>query len=224
MSYIVTAYYTKNTIYEEYAENFILSLKKFGLFYEITPIDDFKDWYKATQYKPVFLKHMLEKHHSHSIVYVDIDAIFCRYPHYFDKLDNAPGVNIAVHILEHSKHRRKDHPPEMLSGTIFLKNTKEVKEIINNWIKVCNSDPMLWDQRALERVLKSYKFHLLPEEYVVIFDYMAVVKDPVIKHFQASRIARGNLGVQKRKQKTIKKPPRRVEREGVIRIKRPGLL
>jgi len=225
MNYIVTAYYTKGTIYEEYAENFILSLKKFGLFYEITPIDDFKDWYKGMQYKPTFLKQMLEKHYPHSIVYVDIDAIFCRYPNFFDHLDRTPEVNIALHVLDHSKYRRKEHPPELLSGTIFLKNTKEVKEIINRWIYECSQDSKLWDQRALERVLKNYRYHLLPEEYCMIFDYMSSIKDPVIKHFQASRVARRNSGVCKKGQgtprKTInKRTPRRVEKEGVIRIKR----
>jgi len=223
MSWIVCAYYTKNSIYEDHAANFIRSLKKFGLYYEITPIDDFKDWYKGMQYKPTFLKQMLEKHYPHSIVYVDIDAVFCRYPELFDRLNESSNVNIAVHVLDHSKYRRKNHPSELLSGTIFLKNTKEVKEIIDNWIKKLTEDPKLWDQKGLECVLKDKKFYRLPEEYCMIFDYMSSVKNPVIKHFQASRVTRRNTMSQKRKQTTIKRIPRRIERDGIIRIKRYGL-
>lgn len=220
MTWIACAYYTKNTIYEEYAENLILSLKKLGLFYEITPIDDFKDWYKSIQYKPVFLKQMLKKHYPHSIVYVDIDAIFCRHPSFFDRLNKNSDVNIAVHVLDHSKYRRKNHPSELLSGTIFLRNSRETGIIMDEWISELTKDSKLWDQRALEKVLRSHKFHFLPEEYCMIFDYMAAIKDPVIKHFQASRIARRNVEPQKREQKTIRRVPRRVEREGVIRIRR----
>jgi len=156
---------------------------------------------------------MLEKHHPNSVVYVDVDAIFCRHPKYFDKLDSTPEVNIAVHVLDHSKYRRKNHPPEMLSGTIFLKNTEITKQIVDEWILECRKDPKLWDQRALANVLRRYKYHLLPEEYTMIFDYMSSVKNPVIKHFQASREARRKVSTKK---KQIVVLPRRVVKNGNV--------
>lgn len=209
--WLITAFYTRATQYETHAKSLIKSLKKFKLSYEITPVDSLGDWYKNMQFKPTFLKQMLEKYYPHSIVYVDVDAIFCRYPALFDELDKISNFSVGVHVLDHSKYRRKAQSPELLSGTIFLKNNKETSIIIDEWIEECKRDPELWDQRALASVLKERDFHVLPEEYCTIFDYMADVKEPVIKHFQASRTERSTL----KKSKT--KPVRVVGRSNSIR-------
>ena len=213
--YVVVSYYTKNTIYEKYAKKLIESLKRFSsLNYSIVPIESLGDWYKNTQYKPTFLKQMLEKFYPHSIVYVDVDAEFCRYPSYFDSLDSLTYVNIAVHFLDHSKYRRKNHPPELLSGTIFLKNNEKTRIIVGEWEDRCREDPQVWDQRALAEVLRHSKFHSLPEEYCVIFDYMESVENPVIKHYQASREVRRQVKV------INSSKPRVVEKGGMVRVRR----
>lgn len=191
--YIIVAYYTSNIPYPSAAQRFIKSLKQFNLVYEITSIKDLGDWYKNTQYKPVFLQEKLKMFYPYSLVYVDIDAVICHNPVLFNQLDDMSHVNIAVHVLDHSQRKRKNNPPELLSGTIYLKNTEETSIIVNEWITECNKNPKLWDQRALDIVLKDRDFYHLPDEYCTIFDYMVDVKDPVIKHFQASRIAKGQL-------------------------------
>ena len=195
MAYIITAYYTLGTQYEDHAKKLEESLIKFKLPYKIIPIKNQGNWYKNTQYKPIFLQQMLKNYSPHSVVYVDVDAVFCRYPSFFDKLEKREDFSVSAHILDHSKYNRKNRAPELLSGTIFLKNNKKTRIIIDEWIEACKSDPKIWDQRALETVLRTKKgeFCVLPEEYCVIFDYMAAVKDPVIKHFQASRIERRKL-------------------------------
>lgn len=200
--WIVCAYFTPG--YKKHIKRLRESLVKFDVPHDITRIEDKGDWYANMQYKPAFIKQMLEKHHPNSVIYVDADAIFLKYPKLFDKLDAKPKVNIAVHVLDHSKYRRSNHPPEMLSGTIFLRNSEEVGIIINSWVKEIHKDPRLWDQVAFSRVLREYKYHVLPAEYTTIFDYMKDVKDPVIKHFQASRDVRrnANRSVSKR---TIKR-------------------
>lgn len=217
-SWLVCAYFTKDKIYTDHAKKLIESLKKFGLPYEVMPIDSYNNWYKGMQYKPVFLKKMLEKYTRYSIVYVDVDAVFCKHPVFFDTLQNKmTNVNIAVHILDHIKYNRKYCAPELLSGTIFLRNNDETSIILREWILELNKDPKLWDQRALARVLKNHRFYNLPEEYCVIFDYMSSVKDPVIKHFQASRELR-----EVRVQKSKKKKPRIkvVKDKSIVRISR----
>lgn len=216
----VVAYYTKNTIYEEYVKNLIRSLKQFNLPYKITPIDDCKDWDAATHFKPKFLRRTLDENPDHSIIYVDADAIFCRYPTLFDELDDSQW-NIGAHVLDHSKYRRKNHPPELLSGTIFLQNTPETRIIIDRWISECDKDIKLWDQRALNNVLVGQPFYRLPEEYCVIFDYMKAVEDPVIKHFQASRIMRQQKQAMttRRVQKSNVRP-RKIVKGNIMRIRR----
>lgn len=227
--WIICAYYTKNTSYAEHSKILIESLVKYDLPHDITAIDNKGNWYANMQYKPMFLKQMMEKHSPLSVIYVDVDAIFCRYPEYFDKLENEPDVNVAVHILDHRKYKRKSHPPELLSGTIFLKNTAISKQIVDEWIQECSRDPKMWDQRALATVLRKHKYHLLPEEYCMIFDYMQNVKNPVIKHFQASRESRRRITIKKRgpvarepapRKVILKTGSRRVVRNGVVQIRR----
>jgi len=156
MGFIVCSYFTKDEIYPKYARNLVESLEIFGITHDVVCIDSIGSWQENTQYKPTFALRMLEKHYPQSIIVVDADAVFCRHPDYFDKLDSAPEVNIAVHVLDHSKYRRKTLAPEMLSGTIFLKNTEITKQIVDKWIQECKKDPKLWDQRALANVLKRY--------------------------------------------------------------------
>jgi len=213
MSWLVCAYFTKDRIYINRAGKLIESLRKFKIPYEVCPIDTFNDWYKGTQYKPTFLNDMLKKYPQHSIVYVDVDAIFCKYPDLFDILDTKrPEVNIAVHVLDHSKYRRKNHPPELLSGTIFLRNSNETSIILQEWILELTKDNKLWDQRGLAKVLQNHSFYNLPEEYCTIFDYMSSVKDPVIKHFQASRETRRGA---------VKQPRLKVvENNGIVKLGR----
>lgn len=193
MSWIVTAYYTAdnfNSLYKDHAAKLAQSMIAHGIRYEITPISDLGSWQANTQYKPTFLKQMLQKHRQHSIVYVDVDAVFLRYPALFDEMDRMPNINISVHVLDHSKYRRKGVPPEMLSGTIFMKNNAETMKIVDEWVDRCASQSGIWDQAALSQVLHQHPYYLLPDRYCCIFDYMAEVKDKVIVHNQASRAAR----------------------------------
>lgn len=199
MKWLVCAYYTKDDIYTKHAANLIESMKKFKIPYEVTPIDPFptNDWDKGTHYKAIFLQDMLRRYSGRSIVYVDVDAIFLQYPDLFDILCNEkPEVNIAVHVLDHTKYRRKTTPPELLSGTIYLRNTEETSIIIQEWMLFLGKNPKLWDQNALKKVLENHSFYNLPDEYCTIFDYMSSVKNPVIKHFQASREAKNRRKIQ----------------------------
>ncbi|MHA1290872.1 MAG: putative nucleotide-diphospho-sugar transferase [Candidatus Thorarchaeota archaeon] len=187
MSWIVVAYHTSDEVYTNHSKKFIESVEKLKLPYDVVRIESSNDWYRGMQYKPTFLKGMLEKYYPRSLVYVDIDAVFLRYPHFFDLLDKRDDVRIAAHVLNHSRYGRRDRRPELLSGTLFLKNSERTKQIVDAWIEECRKDSKLWDQKALENVLGEKDLCILPEEYCVIFDYMASVKNPVIKHFQASR-------------------------------------
>lgn len=218
MSWIICAYFTKDKFYTKHAGKLIESLKKFNLPYDVTPIDTFNDWHKGIQYKPIFLSNMLKKYSGHSIIYVDIDAVFCGYPSIFDTLyQERSDVNIAVHILDHTKYFRKHCAPELLSGTIYLRNSEETSIILQEWILEHQKNPKLWDQKALARVLKNHSYFVLPEEYCVIYDYMSSVKNPVIKHFQASReVKRDQIRKSKKKKSRIKV----VENNSVIRISR----
>ncbi len=191
MSWVIAAYYTRGTIYEGHANNLVQSLKTFSLPYEITPIDDLGSWYANMQFKPTLIKQMLEKYNQKSLIYVDVDAIFMAYPALFDDLDKMSNVDVAAHLLDHSKYRRRNAGTELLSGTLYFKNNECTSILIDRWIEECKKDPKLWDQVALARILGE-NYYKLPDRYCCIWDYMVGVQNPVIKHFQASRVARAS--------------------------------
>ena len=190
MNWIVVAYYCGHPIYEESSKRLIQSMDKFNIPYDVEKLPSRGDWYTNMQVKPTFVRDMMIKHSTKSIVYLDVDAEFVAYPKVFDSLDASLLDNVAVHVLDHSKYRRKTHAPEMLSGTVFLKNNQFTAAIVSEWINECSKDPKLWDQHALQTVLNKYGFTNLPEGYTCIFDYMNSVKNKVIIHHQASRVAK----------------------------------
>ncbi|HDP36856.1 MAG TPA: hypothetical protein ENN27_03160 [Candidatus Atribacteria bacterium] len=173
--FIIVAYYTKNTGYEDEIKKLITSLEKFNLPYDIKTIDNLGNWQKNTQYKAEFCKRMLEKH-QRPIVYLDADARVEQNPELFEKLD----CDIAVHY-------RNDE--ELLSGTLYLNNTYATKMLIDEWIKEIKKTPDIWEQKVLDRVIRksNIKIEKLPPTYCQIFDSMAGAGKPVISQHQASR-------------------------------------
>lgn len=229
MSYVVTAYFTVGTPYEEHVKRLIRSMQKFNLCYDVKPIQPLGDWYANMQWKPHFVQDMLAKHYPKSVVYVDADAEFMRYPALFDEYDERDDAYLAAHILDHTRRRRKTAAPELLSGTLYFKNCATTYEIVDKWIEACKAHPKLWDQVALDRVLEDYPFFILPEEYCTIFDYMSDVESPVVKHYQASRAVRNAPPPHKDIDKpepvvtdsgSVKRHPSTAVRRGVVRIGR----
>ena len=210
MDWLVIAYYTIGTIYENIVDNLCRTLNQFNVPNKIVAVNDLGSWQKNTQYKPKFIKQMLEENKNFNLIYVDADAEFLEYPHYFNNLSQDSSINISVLELDHNKFGRKARGLEILSGTIFLINNETTMSIVNEWIKGCELNPDKWDQVILSIVLKKYGFHNLPEKYCVIFDYMVSVPNPVIKHFQASRQVRFT---ERQKNKVVNVPA------GHIRIK-----
>lgn len=188
--FLVVSYYCGHPIYKESSVRLFESAKHLGFQCIISEVPSLGDWWANMQYKPKFILEQMVKHHPMPIVWVDVDAEFMLYPHMFDEYYDRNDVDVAVHVLDHSKYRRKNHPPEMLSGTVYLKNNHRTLMLVGEWVNECKKDPKLWDQHALQTVLNRYKFTNLPEEYCTIFDYMKSVQNPVIVHHQASRVAK----------------------------------
>jgi len=185
--YIIVSYYTAETYYEESAKTLLNSLKKFNIPHDIQSVPNLGSWQKNTCYKPVFLKKMMGKHYPKSIIWVDCDAEFVKYPKLFEELE----CNIAAHLFKIEKGIKQPdgtYGTQLASGTVFLKNIPKTYQILLDWEKECRDNPNVLDQKSLENVLKGY-FYNLPGEYCKIFDRMAYITDPVIIHWQHSRIA-----------------------------------
>lgn len=187
MSYIVTAYYTYGTLYEREVERLKKSLLTFNIPNDVQGVPNLGCWWKNTGYKPTFVKQMLIKHKPKSIIYVDCDAEFLRYPKLFEVFED----DVGAYVFDRSCYKCGNGGTEVLSGTLFFRNNEKVMDLVCRWEEQCKKNPKVFDQQSLEKVL-SGDFSLLPGEYCKIFDRMDTVVDPVIIHHQASRKVRKN--------------------------------
>lgn len=187
LTFIVVAYYSMDSIYEQSSKRLIKSLKEFNIMHYVEGIECKGSWYNNCAYKPTFLKQMMEKFKCWNIVYVDADAEFRDYPELFNNLD----CNIAVHLYDRERWFNRKKGTEILSGTIFLRNCAETLKILDAWEERCCNHPKEWDQIALSEVIGK-DFGELPAEYCQIYDTMRNLKNPVITHYQMSREVRIN--------------------------------
>ena len=192
MDFIVVGYYTLNSIYEKSARILSQSLNKYRVLYYLEGIECLGSWSANTAYKPTFLLRMLKTFKDLNVVYVDCDAEFLAYPKLFACVEG----DVAVHLFDRARNyprNQRAKGSEVLSGTIFFRNNETIKGLVENWERECQKNPKVWDQKSLEKVLDG-KFTELPGEYCKIFDRMRWIKDPVIVHYQNSRIVRRMKG------------------------------
>jgi len=183
--FIVCSYFTAGTGYEKEALNLEASiiLNKIEPYF-IQRISNLGNWRKNVFHKPKLIKMMMKKHPDLNIVFTDADSQFHSYPELFKKIN----ADFACHFRNwHAKQG------ELLSGTLFVKNSNKMMKIIDEWIETDKHNHNVnQPQRNLERVIRknSHKISIyrLPIEYCCIFDDENRRKiRPVIEHFQASR-------------------------------------
>lgn len=176
-SYIVCAFYTTDTPYEAEAKKLEADCVKCGIDFYSVGYPNTGSWVRNAGYKPRFISEMLHKFPYQNIVYIDADARIRRMPTLFNDFAGDIGV-----------HYRNGQ--ELLSGTVFLKNNKRVRELVRKWEIAQAKNIETWDQRVLQRVIAkdaTCEVQYLPPTYTLIFDTMKHLGRPVIEHFQASR-------------------------------------
>jgi hypothetical protein len=195
-SFIIVAYYTINTPYEQEANKLKASLDKLKVSYDIVGVENLGNWQANTRFKARFMQDMLDKHKGKNLVYVDSDAVIHQYPTLFD---NYP-YDIAVRWQDFRWRKN-----ECLSGTIFMANNQATRELCKRWEGVNVSEgpgAKTFEQWNLGKVIEDMrregkvKDGNLPPEYTMIFDSMREMYpniNPVIEHFQASRKLRNKV-------------------------------
>jgi len=181
---VICAYYTENTPYEQEINALRESLVKLGLKYYFKPYKTLSKWEFNCGMKPAFIKECLLRYNHDVVMYTDADSVLLRQPLYLDNFD----ADIAVHHLGGK---------ELLSGTIVLNSNARTLAFIDNWIMEQSLTPNEWDQKVLDRVLKTAKLNVveLPLEYIQIFDAKVQSKEPVVVHNQASRRLKNSVVV-----------------------------
>jgi hypothetical protein len=170
------SYYTDK--YKNEAGKLRQSLESLGLNYHIAGIEDQGSWDANTHFKPIFIKQQIQS--QSAVVWLDADCMVLQHPSLFYELD----CDIAFHRFKEK---------ELLSGTVFFKNTARTIELLDKWIQINQENPEVFDQKNLDQALKSMtdiSICELPSEYCFIFDlsknYYPRV-NPIIEHYQASR-------------------------------------
>ena len=170
------SYYTPN--YKEEADRLKNSLDELQLPYCIEDIPNLGSWDKNTHYKPIFiLKHLVS---TDAVVWTDADSVVRENPILFDSLN----CDVAFHRFKGQ---------ELLSGTVYFKNTPETIKLLLKWIEINQQCPMVFDQKNLDIALnfiENINIGELPAEYCFIFDLSKdyyIGKTQIIEHFQSSR-------------------------------------
>ena len=197
-SFLIASYSTKDTPYEKVMEDYLLdSIDKLKekISYTISSVPDLGNWHKNTEFKPKFLLNMLNENKMYdAVVFLDADARVKKYPKLFEEIPKE--YDIAAHFLDWKTwYGHSNGIMELLSGTLFLRNSNKVKKLVEHWYKKASTGNQ-WEQKALAFVLKFHpeiKVYNLPIEYCYINTLpngdkpRVKVDSPVIVHYQVSR-------------------------------------
>jgi hypothetical protein len=208
--FVLFTYYSEGTEYEKIFQqcflNSVMNLKykHNDLDWKVSVISNQGNWYKNVAEKANCileqLESMTEDGDSRNLVYVDVDAEVLQYPDLFNNIPEE--YDIALHFLEHKSWYGKlnSDKKELLTGTIFFRNNKKVKDFLKLWyiMSLENMNNKKSGQKTLESLYEEKQLHLniynLPIDYCYIDSLpnkkppLVKCENPVIIHHQASRI------------------------------------
>lgn len=189
MGFILVAYYTAGSIYEESAMKLMKSAEKLSVPCAFEKILDRGSWGKNTEYKPTFIRDCMIKYPNCNIAYTDADSMIHEYPILFDD-------PLARLIIRKQDFRWRKN--EFMSGTFFMRNDVDCRMIVDSWInkvamgETVRSNPQTWEQYHLgQAILESgIEWLQLPHKYIY-YDHIEHAEgfeaNPVFTHMQFSR-------------------------------------
>ena len=192
----IGAFYTKDTPYEDIYHNILEdSCKRLGLEDKLIPMEipNRGNWYKNTAQKPrVVIDFLSCLEEGESLVLLDADASIEEYPVLFDTIPL--DYEIAYHTLSWIDwYGHKTETLELLSGTMFFRNTSAVEQLCIEWFNKSQKE-LKWEQKVLQEIIPQHKVkhYPLPIEYCFMKDRPGnlpplVQAKPIILHHQVSR-------------------------------------
>lgn len=190
---LIVSYYTKDTLYQLEVQNLIASCEKWGLEHHIEPIASLGSWERNCCYKPFFLMEKLQQF-KRPLFWVDADAVFVKEPEWLAVFDKDMALRINGDLED-------SHPSKVCSGSLYINANLTAATLLKLWGQACidaflklERTEEIWDQMILRDVLLRGGLEEavapLPLEYAAIADQIcndAIMKEPVIIHYQASR-------------------------------------
>lgn len=182
--WLVVSFFTEANGYKPDALRMIASCERQGLDYFVQGIQGEGSWIGNVRYKPAFLRSMLGLHAGRDILWIDADGVVQQYPALVDDLVSDSHFRRFLLGVHYRAGR------ELLTNTVFFRNTEETFAMIDAWIALTAAMPGTWEQKTLQLLLTrhpEWPVFPLPAGYSQIFDLMRSAGKPVIEHFQASR-------------------------------------
>ena len=202
MRYI--AWYTEGTIYEQiFRTHLEPTLKYYNLEYDAIAMPNYNKWHHNVAQKPIVILNALEKY-KEPLVLLDVDCKITAEPILFERI-NSDSFDIACHFLDWKTWYNKpagETKQELLTGTMWFNYNEKVLALCKKWHQ--NTwNAKCADQLTMEYLVKndfkSIRICKLPIEYCYINSLpgdkppYVIVNNPVITHFQASRLARRGI-------------------------------
>lgn len=184
--------------YKEKANKWIQNCKKVKVEFHIEEISEFDKpnyYQKGINYKPTFIKRMLEKYPGKGIVYMDVDMVLNKYPLLFENANDVDFMcfnwNFEPKVINNSCI--DPFTLETAGGLFFFNDTKPSKVLLSLWERNIKTKQYAnkADDRVLAIVFKDFKClhkvrcQWLPIEYFYIpqyFSHLKLGKDAVIVH------------------------------------------
>jgi hypothetical protein len=195
----IISFYTLNTPYEKVFYEYLWpTIHKFKLDWVTTGYHSENSWNKNTSLKPGFILNSFQTNYNPELnrfVFLDADATIEQYPQLFHEIPEE--YDIACHYLDWSTwYPNGQHKKELLSGTMYLRDSKAVRELVTEWDKRAKASTR-WEQNILQELLlerPEIKVYDLPLQYCYIKTLpsghapLVQCDNIVITHHQVSRI------------------------------------
>ena len=181
------------TKYKDAAARLKASFDSLGLESDINEIPD-NGWKASVRFKPTYILQMMNKHlDAYAIVWIDADGNVLQKPTLFWEINE----DLAAHFLLW-RHKNAE---ELLSGTLYVRNTEEMRSAVSKWIETLAKAPMTLstpEQSVLHKMLPELgiSVYKLPEPYCRILKEderrgrTKPPEDSVVVHYQFSRTTR----------------------------------
>lgn len=187
--FLVISGTTPEKVYRNELRKLEASTKDFGVPFKIFNLGSQGSWVKNAAQKAVAIRDALASTNL-PVVWTDADSRFEKFPNLFGELD----CDVAYY-----KYLDRD----VLTGTIYFANNDNVKKLVDAWIEL-NKTSDENDQKNLQSLLQGefpeLKQEILPADYCKIFDNKRQkAENPVVVHYQVSRVMRNVPSVQKQK-------------------------
>ena len=199
----IGSFYTDDTPYQQVVYDYLLpSCLRLGIEPMVERVPNQGSWIKNVAEKPrIILQMLLKLKRNELLVFVDADATIEEYPVELESISRK--YEIGYHTLNWNEwygYRNVVPVKELLSGTMFFRNTLDVVQLCTKWYNKAK-ETQKWEQKVLQDLMPQFpqeKIYHLPVEYCYVTSLPdgrepLVKYKPIIKHYQKSREYKRNL-------------------------------